>query len=174
MSNPSINRWGLNTFWHNFWYNDFNYAHSHNLDMAVSKLIHTFLFSGLTLSYNIFANDYWYSKKYEHLRIKGYHRWITRKPNKFGEILKFSLRKEADSVFLMKLWILKYGDWFIVNQYWFQPFKQKKRFFIKKNPSHLDSMTIINEASKNDIRRFKTLLTFDYLNKIFSKEYYSF
>ena len=174
MSNPCINRWGLNTFWHNFWYDDFKYAYSLKQDKIFSKLIHTFLFSGVNLTYNLFANNYWYAKNYSQLSIKTYQRWVTRKPNQFGEIMRYSLRQEADCVFPMKIWILKYSHWVIINQYWFQPLKNKRSLNRKESPKHLDSLNLVSKETLENVRQFKTLMSKNLLKTLVKRSYYTF
>lgn len=174
MSNPCINRWGLNTFWHNFWYTDFNYAYNQKQDKIFSTLIQIFLFNGVNLTYNLFANQYWYSKNYSQLAIKSYQRWITRKPNQFGEIMRYSLRQEADCVFPMKIWILKYSNWIVINQYWFQPLKKKRQVGIKESPKHLDALNVVKTRNFSQIRSFKTLLSKNLFNQLLTHNYYQF
>ena len=174
MSNPSVNRWGLNTFWHNFWYTDFQYSYNVQQDHIFTKLIHLFLFYGVNLTYNIFASSYWYAKQYSHLTINSYQRWIHRKPNQFGEILKYSLRVEADSIFLMKIWILRYGKWVVINQYWFQPLKKRAFKVITEDPDHVDSVNLIKQSKKFNLRKIKTLLSRTLIQKLTTNQYYRF
>lgn len=174
MSNPCINRWGLNTFWHNFWYTDFNYSYNYRQDQIFSQLVNIYIFYGVNLTYNIFANLYWYAKQYKHLSIKTYQRWIVRKPNQFGEIMQYSLRQEADCVFPMKIWILKYSHWVIINQYWFHPLKKKRSFKIHGNPNHLDSLNVATVSTLSNIRRLKTLFSTHFLKKLLYPNYYQF
>jgi len=174
MSNPCINRWGLNTFWHNFWYADFNYSYNQKQDKIFSTLIQIFLFNGVNLTYNLFANQYWYSKNYSQLSTKSYQRWITRKPNQFGEIMRYSLRQEADCVFPMKIWILKYSHWVVINQYWFQPLKKKRQRGIKESPKHLDALNSAAPNQFGQLRTFKTLLSKTLLTQLLHREYYKF
>lgn len=174
MSNPSINRWGVSTFWHNFWYNDFNYAFILRQDDIFTKLIHIFLIHGINMTYNFFANNYWYLKHFSHLQFLPYQRWVTRKSDQTGKEIKFVIRKEVDAVFLMKLWILRYGNWLIINQYWFRPFKGKRRRRKGENPNHLDSFNFSNTPNRYDFVKMKTLLMQQLIKKVAIKSYYQF
>jgi hypothetical protein len=176
MSNPSINRWGLNTFWHNFWFNDFNYSINLRQDKAFSILVKTFIFYGLNLSYNLFSNKYWYSNLYSHLSIKDYYRWVTYTPSGKKELSEnYQIRQEADCIFPMKIWILKYGHWVIINQYWFNPFKGRRKLMkIIDNPNNIDSFTTFKKPQYKNYRRIKTLFSYTYLNTLKLKYYYSF
>ena len=174
MSNPSINRWGLNTFWWNFWFNDFSYSSSYKHDQVFIKLTELYLFYGVNLSYNIFANPYWYASNFQHLSIPAYRRWIVRKPNQFGEVMRYSLRNEADCLFPMKIWILRYGNWLIINQYWFHPLKKKKVLNARLNPNHLDSIHILSHSDSKILIKFKSLMLKALLAKQFKALYYKF
>jgi len=174
MSNPCINRWGLNTFWHHFWYTDHDYAYGHKQDQVFSKLLQIFLFYGVNLTYNIFANTYWYNKAYTQLSIKTYQRWITRKPNQFGEVVHVSARKEVECVFPMKLWILKYSHWVIINQYWFQPIKKRRVIRSSDDPRHLDSVNLLKVRGSFNLRKVKTLFSKAFLLNVINSNYYNF
>ena len=50
MSNPTINRWGLNLFWYKYWYTDKNYNLNTQIDAAMVYLVHTFLNFGILFS----------------------------------------------------------------------------------------------------------------------------
>ena len=177
MSNPCINRWGLNTFWHNFWYTDFDYAAGHKQDYAFSRLVTTFLFYGIGVSYNIFANTYWYSQAYSLLSQKTYYRWVTKRDIKYGEKKTFNLRLEADCVFPMKLWILKYSQWFIINQYWFHPLKKYRPLIGQEHPDHRDSVNVVKPLRNlkfSALRKAKVLFSKNFLRRILYSNYYRF
>jgi hypothetical protein len=61
MSNPSINRWGLNLFWYRFWYNDKKNSLIVNQDNLFNKLMLIYIHYGLLLPNNIFLNNYWFN-----------------------------------------------------------------------------------------------------------------
>ena len=176
MSNPCINRWGLNTFWHNFWFNDFDYAINLRQDKSLSILITTFIFYGVNLTYNIFSNKYWYLNLYKNLKSPTYYRWITYKPSGKEELAEnYRIRQEADCIFPMKIWILKYGSWLIINQYWFNPFKGRRRpMRLSENPNHIDSLSLIPTSNLTNIRRLKTLLSKSFFLQLKKKLYYNF
>ena len=60
MSNPSINRWGLNLFWYRFWYNDKINSLIINQDNIINKLILIYTHFGLLHNKNLFFNKYWF------------------------------------------------------------------------------------------------------------------
>lgn len=159
MSNPCINRWGLNTFWHNFWFTDHNYSVNVRQDKAFAILIQTFIFHGVNINYNIFCRPYWYSNNFSHLSIKTYQRFFYYYPvgiKAFAE--RYSIRQEADCIFPMKIWILRYSHWVIINQYWFNPFKGRRRKLkLFEIPSSFDAFSSTKSTFKRSIRRLQTL-----------------
>jgi len=88
--------------------------------------------------------------------------------------MRYSLRQEADCVFPMKIWILKYSHWIVINQYWFQPLKKKRQRGIKESPKHLDALNSAAPNQFGQLRTFKTLLSKTLLTQLLHREYYQF
>lgn len=174
MSSPLINRWGLNTFWHNMWFSDYNYASNYNQDRIFTTLIKTYLFYGLRLPYNLFANAYWYQRSYYKLSVATYYRWITRKGAQFGELIRYSLRNEADCLFPMKLWILRYDQWLVINQYWFHPLKTKTPVRSLMENRHTDTFHFLRHSNLNALKRLKKLTSIAFLRTYTKTNYYTF
>lgn len=174
MSNPSVNRWGLNTFWYTFWATDNRYSSNLNQDKIFTQLISIYLFYGINLRLNIFSNRYWLYNQHYPLTLISYYRPVTRIGRQFGELIRYSLRQEADCVFPMKLWILKYNNWVIINQYWFHPLKRGSVNFRKKSLTSTDVVTLTPRSSRSAVRKLKTLLTFSFFRLITSSPYYVF
>jgi hypothetical protein len=173
MSNPCINRWGMNTFWHHLWYSDTNYSLNWQHDTIFEKLIHTFLFFGLHAPNNLFANVYWYSKQFSRIQVPTYQRWFINDRKTIPLITKFSKRQERVCVFLMKLWIMRYGSWLIINLYWFNPDRNTRR--IRRNSyGHKDLLYINKPKGLTTIRRIKTLLSAKFFNYVTKQSYYRF
>lgn len=177
MSNPLINRWGLNIFWYNLWFTDYNFKTFYNQDKIFSQLVYLYLFYGLKLPYNIFANKYWYSFNLYSIRFLPYSKWITRRGSQFGELVRYSLRVETECLFPMKLWILKYSNWVILNQYWFYPLKIKLSLsnkFNLNNMPHADSFNLIKNNKSFKINKIKALMTTNFIRAFLSNYYYRF
>lgn len=174
MSNPLINRWGQNIFWHNFWYTDSTEKKHLHHDYYFNQLICIFLFYGVNISYNVFANAYWFNFRYKNLRFKPYFRYITRKPNQFGEVLTYSLRQEKDCLFPMKIWILRFSRWLVINQYWFHPIKKKNVRGGIENPHHLDNIIKPTRCETNNYQTFKTLFYSNLIPQLYKLSYYRF
>ena len=175
VSNPSINRWGLNTLWHRFWFKDWGYSSCVNQDRNLSQLIETYLLHGLETPRNFFSNPYWYQTSNVQIKRPTYFRWILTKNKTLGFRTTYRLRVHTTDFYPMKIWILRYSRWLIVNLYWFQPNKYKKRKVQKKWKSA--EVTETPHKARIEIsvkRRLKTLTTFNVLRKFFSSTYYTF
>ena len=60
LSNPLVNRWGLNLFWYQFWFNDKNYNLSSHTKYILEEIILIFVNFEFFFSKNIFISKYWY------------------------------------------------------------------------------------------------------------------
>lgn len=174
MSNPCINRWGMNTFWYNFWYSDNNYASNLHQDTIFIKLINIYLFNGISLPHNIFANFYWYAKHTSKLDFPTYYRWFTLRRTFVDIQATYSLRHQTDCVFPMKLWILKYGNWLIINLYWFRPLTLKSRGAKRLDQTHKDTFHVDKYERFSNVRKLKTLFSSTLFNHMVMKSYYRF
>jgi len=131
MSNPSINRWGLNLFWYRFWYNDKKNSLIVNQDNLFNKLMLIYIHYGLLLPNNIFLNNYWFniSKKnnrslIEDFSIK-YFRIIEYKNKVLNEYKSYKIRNKLKNLYFSKIWILRYQNWLIINFYCFNLYRKK-------------------------------------------------
>ncbi len=174
MSNPSINRWGINTFWYSFWYSDNRYSENLKQDSLFIKLLNVYLYYGVNISSNIFANLYWYSKQFTFLQLPSYSRQLTFKNPLLQTQSSYSLRHKTDSIYPMKLWLLKYNNWLVINLYWFQPFKKKHKQSKNKTFITRDLFNTPESKTYNSIRKIKTLFSINFFNKLNNKLYYQF
>jgi len=174
MSNPSINRWGINTFWYSFWYSDNRYSDNLKQDSLFIKLLHLYLHHGVNSSSNFFANLYWYSKQFQSLQFPAYSRQLTFKNPLLQTQSSYSLRHKTVDVYPMKLWLLKYNNWVVINLYWFQPFKKKQKKYQSNKFLTKDLFYTPEIKTANSIRKIKTLLSIQFFNKINSNLYYKF
>lgn len=175
VSNPSINRWGVNTLWYHFWYSDNSYSQNLKQDRIIKQLLHDYLHHGLSLPSLIFFSPYWYHTQLRPQNQPGYFRWLTTKNKTLGFKTTYRLRIETIDLFPMKLWILKYNNWVIINFYWFQPnkFKRKQRKFRFRPIESTQTPTNLLVAN-NTHRRLKSLLTFELFKKLSNPQYYVF
>lgn len=177
MSNPSVNRWGLNTFWYKFWYSDKNYALNRAQDDIFTKLVHTYLFYGLHFFKNIFWNSYWFYTNRPKLTTNRYFRWIPARQTPFGISPGYHVRADIRSsydIYPMKIWILRYSRWFIFNFYWFQPFKANEQRAAKAKIRIADHYYLVKQPETTTTRRIKTLVSTTMLKALRSRKVYRF
>ena len=176
MSNPGINRWGVNLFWYSFWYSDKNSYLTNHQDNLLNKLIFLYLHYGILLTKPLFANFYWYQNFninfnfiQNNFNLK-YFRLIEYKNKIINEYKAYKIRTKIKNIYFSKIWILRYQNWLIINFYCFQPLniKKNKKIIKKKNFSFY-----VNNK-RNDkylIYRYKFFL-FYFLNNFLNKSYY--
>jgi len=174
MSNPSVNRWGLNTFWYKFWYSDKTYSQNFAQDEIFTRLINTYLFFGLNVFKNFFWNSYWFYTNRPQVNNLRYFRWIPAKQTPFGITPGYRLRVTIIDVYLMKVWILRYAGWFIFNLYWFQPLKVNEKRAAKRRFHKLDQFSLTGTPDLSRVRRLKTLLSYSFVRHFKFKKLYRF
>lgn len=175
MSNPSINRWGVNSIWYNFWYTDSSYGRIVSQDRIFSQLINTYVQYGLSTSHSYFSNKYWFSRSQPELRAY-YNTYFWRYTAHKVQIGKKNhlMRYKRDDVFNMRTWVLRYGGWLILNLYWFRP--HKKKFTVKSLDwcFDRDHLTVLNENRSTKLRRLLTLTNHKVLMRSQYFRYYQF
>ena len=186
MSNPTINRWGLNLFWYRFWYADKNNSLIMHQDHLINKLILLYVHYGLLYPKNLFINKYWYFNYkidynlfYDNYNLK-YFRLIEYKNKVLNEYKSYKIRTKVKNLYFSKIWILRYQNWLIINFYCFQPLaakrkKNKKRTKRTKSKKDLN-FYLSHDRNKNKflIHRYKMFL-FSFLNTFINKTpYYNF
>jgi hypothetical protein len=179
MSNPLINRWGSNLIWYNFWYSDTFYAAQVQQDRIFSKLLETYLAYGIESHRNRFSNLYWYKQSKVIIPATSYYRYVTIRRPVVKVVTTLRMRNGVKDFYRMRVWILRYDKWMLVNIYWFHPDKNKKRKItqaIRKKLAY-DYISTDNIMHATTYRRFKTLkdlVDFKTLNSVLDTHYYSF
>lgn len=175
VSNPSINRWGLNTFWYRFWYTDKLYALNLNQDRNFTQLVNLYLYHGLSVPVNVFYSPFWYKTNLVNLQLPSYYRWLTTKNKTLGFKTSYRLRVQTTDIYPMKLWILRYNNWILLNLYWFQPNKYKRRrAAFRWKPVELTQADVPKAKTRLAERRLKTLLQFNFFKSFLKRDYYCF
>ena len=175
VSNPCINRWGMNTFWHRFWYSDTNYSLNVSQDRNFTKLINLYLYYGLSVPRNLFYSQYWYKKEFKTFNNPQYFRHLTIKNRVLKFLSVYRLRERTADVYPMKIWILKYDHWVIINFYWFQPNKKKKtRNYRVGNPYEVVHVGKQQSPIMYNIRKIKTILSLNMFRFFLNRMYYEF
>lgn len=179
MSNPIINRWGLNLFWYRFWYNDKNNSLIIHQDELINKLIFLYTHYGLLYSKNLFINKYWfanykinYNSFYDLFNLK-YFRLMEYKNKILNQYKSYKLRSKIKNLYFSKIWILRYQNWLIINFYCFQPFLKKNKKYLNNSKDFNFYLTSFVK-NKFYINRYKMFI-FYFLNIFINKNiYFSF
>ena len=158
MSNPCINRWGLNSMWNHYWYSDSSYSLNLGQDRVILDLTYTYLNYGTDHTYRLFWNNFWYksSPSPNFQVLSSYYRWIPL----YSEILRttsyYPFRVVSEERFETRVSVLRYNSWFILNLYWLQPDKVRRRKLRISKPykytaavsTHSRTTHLISKANK--------------------------
>ena len=130
MSNPCLNRWGSNIYWNSMWYSDTRYSFNLKQDLIIEDLIQTYLYYGLKIQTTLFWNPYWYKLNFSSLKLPvklswRYYNKVTHFDVLTEDMIYYYLRTKQKDLYFMKLWIMKFANWIVINLYWFQPKKKK-------------------------------------------------
>lgn len=138
VSLPFLNRVGVYTYWNNVWDNTFNYRNFYFFELYINFFFYRF-FEDLTFNYLF---KFFSSRK--HISKSGYL-------NVFKSSAAFDL---GVFLYLGKIWIFFYQDWYILKIILLLPSKELKKL-------HSKSISML-KLSKLFIRRIKDV---KYINK---------
>ena len=176
MSNPCINRWGLNTFWHHNWYSDSRYNLNLRQDKLILELIQTYLTYGSQPTINLFWNPFWYKSKVSPNQpaLVDYYRWLTLHSKTVNTTTTYRMRIPSEEIFQTRISVMKFNAWFIINFYWFQPDKDKnKRARRAKLFKHTIAPQLTNRSSSST-KKLITLLKLSQLDTSARSKPYEF
>jgi len=176
MSNPCINRWGLNSSWHHYWYSDSRYSQNLQQDKIIIELIHTYLTYGTNYTTSLFYNPFWYKTSLNNhsMNLSSYYRWIPM----YSEILRttsyYQFRLTSSEKFNTRISILKYDSWLVVNLYWFQPDKTGKNRLKKAKLRRPTITPLLVEKSTSNLSKLNKLSLSSSIKKFNFKNTYTF
>lgn len=133
LSNPSINRWGLNLFWYRYWYTDKLQQAYIQQDYIFNQLLYTYILYGILTPHNLFLNKYWHMNienvnwKHQNFYNEKYYRKGELKGLAVEDVNTIRLRFKVKHLYFSKIWILRFQNWVILNFYSFQPIKKSLR-----------------------------------------------
>jgi hypothetical protein len=166
MSNPCINRWGLNSFWHHYWYSDSRYASYLQHDDLALNLVQTYLTYGSDIDAKMFWNKYWFksSTAPQSPQLSRYYRWVTVSNKTLHTVNTYRLRISSEETFQMRVSVLRFNSWLVINLYWFQPDKNKrKRDRLAKLKLYTNSAATWT-SSTAPLVKLRTLLTVSHIS----------
>jgi len=150
MSNPCASRWGLNTFWHHFWYSDSRYSLYVQQDKLIVELVQLYVQYG-TVQHHVFLKRwFWYKTAAQPacLSWDRYYRQATSEGRDASEFYTTKIRLGAPETFHMRVSVLRFGGWILVNLYWFQPDKQHNKLS-KRSRLVYNTIPLVELSSSN-------------------------
>lgn len=165
LSNPCINRWGINAFWSHYWYTDTKYSLFLQQDVMMSVLLKTYIHYGSRNPPRFWQDQYWHKTKNYTSKCDLHHdnRWFVKHEIDLGYSVAYIMRNEGPELFEARWNILRFNRWFVINVSWFQPDKTKNKRKKRSNVFH-QLVTSYNPKSqfyknKRLLIRFNTLIT---------------
>lgn len=176
MSNPLINRWGLNLFWYKVWYIDKDQFLFFNQDELIERLVFLYLHFGVLHASNLFFNKYWYQNVnlvLIHRSNLKYYRAVEYKNKLLNISYFYNVRIPVKNIHVTKLWLLRYQNWLVLNFYCFQLLKKRilSKNWIKQSKNLYTSQNVFDFTK---IKRIKLLFFFMLNSNLIKKNYYSF
>lgn len=182
MSNPTINRLGINQFWYKHWYSDTFYRSQLHQDFVSEKLLKFTLNAGTTYQSNPFVHEYWYkpSFKKQRLNVKSnnskYFRRFYYSHSMLGIEHSYLIRNVNIETFPMRIWIFRFSNWLIFSFQMFKPLKGKN-VSLKSNsldPAHSSSISVNSRVVEKN-NRIKLLFLLLRLQQTYNvKNFYLF
>lgn len=165
MSNPTINRLGVNQFWYKHWYSDTFYKSQIQQDLICEKLLKFSINAGSTFQSNPFIHEYWYKPSFRKQRtlVKSNNTKFFRRyyysHSMLGIEHSYLIRNKNIETFPMRMWVFRFSGWLIFSFQMFKPLKGKN-VSLKNNsldPAHSSSILVSNK-NKTKTNRVKLLL----------------
>lgn len=161
MSNPCINRWGLNSYWHHYWYSDSRYAINAHQDALYLRLLQLYMGYGLNTPLNTSSNWFWYKKSgalvSNESYLKRHYRWVTLYNPTLQSVKTYRLRRENEEAFQAKATVLKFNSWIVLNFYWFQPNKAGSRGSLRRASRTHVHVPTPSSPSQLPLQKLRTL-----------------
>jgi len=183
MGNPIITRLGRKQLWYRKWYTDKNYKSVMKITNTFENVLNLYLVYGLLFKNSIFYNDYWYKNQY--LKTNFFSQKVKQLNTYFRRYFYFHkkltiehnylIRQSTPEFFPMRLYTLKYLNWFIISIQWFKPSKLKPLHLLQ-NPNYTKN-TLISKNSTFSNKNQRLKLVFMYLRNYIKKQehlYYIF
>ena len=192
LSHPSINKWGINLFWYNLWYTDKNYSFWLHQDKLFTTFFYTYVNYGLLYPASFLTHKYWQNttdeinkkinnnntpQTYQQRHNSKYFR-AARYRDPLTKVYEFyTARAVVSHTYVSKVWLLRYGNWFILNFYCFRPREislvQKIKFASSKRKTPT-TLSFENRESFRVLKRIKFILTYYQIQQITQNVFYKF
>lgn len=170
ISNPCVNRWGINSFWSHYWYTDTKYNVFLKQDATLTLLLRTYLYYGTETTPNFWQDPFWHkSSNYSYKSELHYDcRWFIKHELDLGYSIAYVIRNESAESFEARWTILRFNKWFVISASWFQPDKLKNKRRRKSKIVH-QMVTTFPPKSSNYKQKFLLIRLNNLLKKNISK-----
>ena len=160
MSNPTINRLGINQFWYKHWYSDSFYKSQLQQDSITADLLKFSINSGASFSSNPFIHEYWYKPTFKKLRIMNnfsnpkFYRRFYYSHSMLGIEHSYLIRNQNVETFPMRVWIFRFTGWLVFSIQMFKPLKGKNVSLKSSSldPAYASSITVVNKSNYRNTR----------------------
>ena len=160
MSNPVINRLGVNQFWYRYWYSDRMYSLNLQQDKISTDLVKFAINAGSTFNSNPFVHEYWYKPAFKKSRILGkvnrvkFFRRYFYSHSMLSIEHSYLIRNLNVETFPMRMWVFRFNNWFIISAQTFKPLKGRNVSLKDHslNPSYASSFSTINKRAHRSTR----------------------
>jgi hypothetical protein len=171
MSNPVVNRLGLNLFWHQFWYSDIRYSSYVQQDMLILLLIEIYLSYGSNFCTNVFYHPYWYKTTAfcPPPLVHKHYRWASILNKVFKTLTTYRFRIRRDNVIFTRLSLLRFNSWLLVNIFWFKPNKLYNSLQTASLKSRYSNLIPISLNLQNYVLKLRALC---YYTRIYKNNNY--
>jgi hypothetical protein len=158
MGNPVITKLGKNQLWYKKWYSDFSYSNKVKTIKTIENVIEMYFKYGFFFTKSLFIHDYWYKKFF---KVRGFYNKEEHHLNLYFRRYYYShktltiehtylLRTSTPEYFPLRLYVLKYLNWFIFSVQWFKPSKVSESRL--KKQSILNSKVMINKITSGSAK----------------------
>jgi len=176
MSNPCINRWGVNAFWHHYWYSDSRYALNLQQDSLVLDLLNVYLNYGSDFYTKMLWNAFWFKASTDDRRVNltKYYRWVPVYSEIAMTSANYPFRLASEERFESRVNIMKFNSWYIVNLYWFQPDKKRKQRLKRGRVKYATNFQTTSKNSYTAMTKARTILSTSQKQLGQTMRYYTF
>lgn len=169
INHPSIAKWGLNLFWYNFWFTDHRYFSPLHQDKILRTFFYIYVNFGMYFPTHPFINQYWYRSRDVNFDFDLNYNFkcfrIHNTPYDDSDTMGYyRTREKLDCVYLSRMWILRFDNWFILSFYCLRP--KETNLVIKKkikiNVTNMNTITI-SRPTTLIFKRLKFIASYFYV-----------
>ena len=168
-------------FWYNYWFTDFKYHAPLYQDRALRTFFYVYVNYGLFFPSHPLMGKYWYRGKdikidYDsayNTKCFRFHNTPYDENDTFG---KYTTRAKLSCIYLSRMWILRFADWFILCFYALRPKETNlvRKIKISEGSQESNSISVSHSKKTRLGKRLKFLLTYYFVRRHLTKTVYLF